>query len=138
MKAIKTLVKRLLTDNNRSDFQRARAKAISKKESEPVAPSKGSQKEEFLDTLVSNRDNLRYFVVFVMIGDYREMILFDKADKDTKADYYSHAYDDDMKLKNNPSVRIVKWGWTAGTTKISTGFCKMKSMALEKLEKEVS
>lgn len=136
MRAFKTLVKRLLTDDSRRKFQRARVKAISKQEPAPVAPAKGSMKEEFINELVSNRHNLRYFVVFVKIGDYQEMIIFDKKDKETKADYYLHAYGDDMKLKNNSDVRIAKWGWTAGTTKISTGFYKMESMAL-KLEKEV-
>ena len=123
MKVLKTLVN-LLSPINIKAIDKANAEMIDSK------PPEGTLKDEFIHELTTNKHNLQYFVVFVLVNGQREMIIFSKLDKDAKAQYYLGAYDDDMKLKANSNIRIAKWGWTAGVTKINAGFCMMSNRTL--------
>lgn len=111
--------------------------ATDSKEEKTPEVELNSLKAGFLHELRANKHNLKYFVVFVMVGDQKEMITFTKLDSKQKADYYEKAYDSSMRLKANPDVRIMHWGWTAGTTKLGTGFYKLDAMAVKKQEEGV-
>ena len=123
MKVFKTLAN-LLSPINVKAIDKANSEMINSK------PPEGTLKDEFIHELTTNKHNLQYFVVFVLVNGRREMIIFNKVDKETKAQYYLGAYDDDMKLKANSNIRIAKWGWTAGVTKINDGFCMMSNHTL--------
>lgn len=129
MKVFKTLANLLSPIN---------VKAIDKANSEMIDSKKpeGTLKDKFIHELTTNKHNLQYFVAFVLVNGQREMIIFNKVDKESKAQYYLGAYDDEMKLKANPNIRIAKWGWTAGVTKINAGFSIMSNRALEDMCKE--
>ena len=145
MKVFKTLANMLSPINNVKEIEMGKAKLAQqarmkklKEQKEKVTkpkPPEGTLKDEFIHELTTNKHNLQYFVVFVLVDGQREMIIFNKVDKESKAQYYLGAYDDDMKLKANPNIRIAKWGWTAGVTKINAGFCMMSKFTLDDMVK---
>lgn len=54
-----------------------------------------------------------FMAVSVQIGDAKntEVIINFKENFDAKKEYYENAYDEDLKLKANPSIQIVDWAF---------------------------
>lgn len=67
--------------------------------------------EIFNNALSKENANFVYVQVKMDGFDDKEIIVNPKANFQKKLDYYDKAYDDDLKLKANPSIQITGYGW---------------------------
>lgn len=68
-----------------------------------------STKEQFINDWQANESTATKLVVAVKLPTGATELIINTENIKSKADYYSNAYNDELKLKNNNDIQIVGW-----------------------------